>query len=693
MRRLMWQKKKDVTSTQSTDGIEVEKCNINIANGKWSPCNETDDDLARLIYQVYKVKNINVEGATEETVVDQQPVSSNADESSVIGKNILKSSDEIDHRGINDGDTEINSYVNFESDPTVLEGISRADINASASNNRDKHVVDENELIKIEPDNFELKNVKDSKLKSFPNKNKSDPVNDEKLKELTSKIMTSCLQNKDEDQVGMAFCWLWDFAGQKDFYATHQVFLSKFAVYLLVTDSLEFSTAGSQGIDFEDSAQYVSFWFDAIHCYWSTTKKGKLDPPIIVICTNEDHFKKSSERDQRKQQFIDNLGQVLYNQEKKGHLRKIYFISNTEDDDCVFEEIREEISRQAMAMRDWGQDCPLKWLLFQQVLLKLKESKVPISSIQRLLKIAKHEDINISKDDDVKQCLQYCHDIGTVVYFNEEKLADFVILDPKWLIDAFRCLVSDKIENNIKVSDDWQTLKDTGQISESLISLLFSKEPELKFEANKEHLIEVMKRFDIIVNLKDSNKLYMPCMIKSCSFSEVRRQFSEGSQSTRKTSWLCLEFKFLPPAFFNHIIAWYIKQYRVSIIIDKENRRTRNALYRQVGVFDLDKSGCEQLVVCEGPNTIALQVWDSRISNKTYGNVGSDLFRFVKELRNRYSLNIQYSNTFTCKDGDFTINRKTIEDLFTTDYRCIEHNTNHVSDDLVKSWDFSEELK
>lgn len=39
MRRLLWQEKEDVTSTQSTDGIEVEKCNINITNGKWTPCN------------------------------------------------------------------------------------------------------------------------------------------------------------------------------------------------------------------------------------------------------------------------------------------------------------------------------------------------------------------------------------------------------------------------------------------------------------------------------------------------------------------------------------------------------------------------------------------------------------------------------------------------------------------------------
>lgn len=33
-----------------------------------------------------------------------------------------------------------------------------------------------------------------------------------------------------------ADCGFWDFAGQKDFYATHQTFLSTNAIYLLVAD-------------------------------------------------------------------------------------------------------------------------------------------------------------------------------------------------------------------------------------------------------------------------------------------------------------------------------------------------------------------------------------------------------------------------------------------------------------------------
>ncbi|VDI83687.1 coiled-coil and C2 domain-containing protein 1 [Mytilus galloprovincialis] len=674
MKRLLWHNKEDVTSTQSTDGIEVEKCNINIADGKWSPCNETDDDLTRLIHQVYKDKLLN---ATDES-------------RRVSDKSLSTSASNSDYKDTFKDDT---SSVRNESDDTLWIGSRIPDIHSVIPDNKNNHEAVEIDLNQIQRDNVKSETANGHTVNNYLNENVSDRVNDENINEMTSTIMKSCLKSTTEERNDMlAFCWLWDFAGQKDFYATHQVFLSKCAVYLLVTDSLEFSTAENQGLDFEGSAEYVCFWFDAIHCYWSTTKKGRLDPPIIVVCTNEDRFKEPSERKKRQRQFKDNLGQVLKDQEKKKHLRNIYFISNTEDVDIVFEEIRKEIYRQAMEMEDWGKICPLKWLLFQQVLLKLRDNNVPISSTKTLLKIAKHDDIGISEENEVKRCLKYCNDNGTVIYFDEENLADHVILNPKWLIKAFRCLVSDKIDNVIEVSDDWQQLKDTGQLTDSLISSLFRKEPNLKFENNKAHLIEVMKRFDIIVNLKDSTTLYMPCMIKACSFSEVQKHFSDGSQSITKTSWLCLEFKFLPPAFFNHIIAWYVKKYNVSYIIDKECRSKRNALYRQVGVFDLDLSRCEQLVVCKGHNTIALQVWHSRMSKKTYGNLGSELFRVVETLQNRYSLHISYIKTFTCYDGDFTIQRKTIDDLLTEEYRCFEHKKNHKSDDLVKPWDFSEQL-
>ncbi|VDI15912.1 Hypothetical predicted protein [Mytilus galloprovincialis] len=640
---------------------------------------QIDDALTRLIHQVYTENNLNEEVPAEENVVDERNLVSKTYESSVSDE---ESSDESSDT---DNFIEDNQSVFYDSD--YSKKIHKTD------NNLDNETLETN-LNQKQTKTINFKNEYNHYVAIKSNETESDQINDDDIKQMTSTIIKSSLQLRERKHNDMlAFCWLWDFAGQKDFYATHQVFLSNCAVYLLVTDSLDFTTTEKPGINFEDSTQYVRFWFDAIHCYWSTTKRGQLDPPIIVVCTNEDKFKDSSERQKRREQFQENLSKVLKNQKKKRHLRNIYFVSNTEDDDDVFDEIRNGISREAMDMTDWGRTCPLKWLLFQQVLGKLKESGVSISTTTKLFEIANHDDIGITKDEEFKLCLQYCHDNGTVIYFDEENLQDHVILDPKWLVDAFRCLVSDKIETVIKISDHWQKLTETGELTEKLITDLFKKEPKLHFLENKSHLLEVMKRFDILVNLKNSSALYMPCMMKPCTFEEVRKQFIDESQSFYRTSWLCLDFRFLPPAFFNHILAWYIKQYSVSVITEKGTRNVRKALYRQIGVFNLDLSGCEQFVVCEGPNVIALQVWNSRISDKTYGDLRKKLCKFVDSLLNRYRLKITFTKSFKCKDGDFTINRQKMNILLTKYYRCLEHKTNHISEDLVQPWYVREEIR
>ncbi|CAC5403711.1 unnamed protein product [Mytilus coruscus] len=684
MRRLLWQKKKEVTSPDSTDGIEIEKCNINVKNGKWSPCEKIHDDLDRLISQVYARKNKKVESLSgkhiRETVVDGEH-SSNYTEKS---HNDLEG--DCEQQEINLSLTqiaEVSSLLSHdESEDINPKETIHEETNNESSDCEEKSVTETTNATvypanKVQLDNIRFENPNTYLIdREIHNSNESEYEHgsEENIEEMTSAIIQPFLYQKESKiQDMLASCWLWDFAGQKEFYATHQVFLSSVAVFVLVTDSLECTTGETAWKGFDESASYVRFWIDVIHCYWSSREtEGRLDPPIIVVCTNTDKYEDKSERQKQQKRFIEYLCEVLFNQEKKDHLRKVYFVSNTDDSDDVFETIRKDISRQAMG--------------------KLKDSGVPISTTAKLFKISMHEGIGITTEEEFKSCLQYCHDNGTVIYFDEESLTDHVILDPKWLVDAFRCLVSDKMEFNSSLADDWHKLYEYGELTDSLIYHLFNKDKKRNFSKNKTHLLEVMKRFDIIVNLKNSTVLYMPCMMKSCSVEDVKKQLIGDSQSIRKTSWLCLEFEFLPPAFFNHILVWYIKQFSVTVILKKETRYERKALYRQIGVFDLDSSRCEQLVVCEGPNVIALQIWSSRMPNRTYGDFKTNLRQFIDTLRNRYRLKIAYKETFKCKDGDFTIHRESMDHLLTEKYRCVEHKINHTSDDLVNPWGLSAQL-
>lgn len=57
---------------------------------------------------------------------------------------------------------------------------------------------------------------------------------------MLSKVLQS---ESNKENVECAECDFWDFAGQKDFYATHQTFLTMNAIYLLTIDLSSFETA------------------------------------------------------------------------------------------------------------------------------------------------------------------------------------------------------------------------------------------------------------------------------------------------------------------------------------------------------------------------------------------------------------------------------------------------------------------
>ncbi|CAG2217722.1 TTN [Mytilus edulis] len=97
-----------------------------------------------------------------------------------------------------------------------------------------------------------------------------------------------------------ADCAFWDFAGQKEFYATHQTFLSANAVYLLVVDiSEDFKSKTYENMiekEFDSIGEYIDFWLDNIHCYCTDDKNtpmqcnedGNLNPPVIIVGTGID---------------------------------------------------------------------------------------------------------------------------------------------------------------------------------------------------------------------------------------------------------------------------------------------------------------------------------------------------------------------------------------------------------------------
>ncbi|CAG2242961.1 unnamed protein product [Mytilus edulis] len=225
--------------------------------------------------------------------------------------------------------------------------------------------------------------------------------------------------------------------------------------------------------------------------------------------------------------------------------------------------------------------------------------------------------------------LRYQHDIGNLIYFDD--IPDLVILQPQWLVDVLKCLVSARkfqIQRNIVYNSDWKELETTGRLTEDLITQAFRGEEEgTEFILYRRHILQIMEKFDIIVkpNMAEEESVsspddngesektkfpvhyYVPCLIKSKAISNIVDSFKVDGQDFNRTSWICMHFDFLPPAFFNHFLVNYIRRYQISLESSKHGCKL--ALYRGMGVFNLDSSGRIKLAVCVSRHVILFQIW------------------------------------------------------------------------------------
>ena len=181
---------------------------------------------------------------------------------------------------------------------------------------------------------------------------------------------------------------------------------------------------------------------------------------------------------------------------------------------------------------------------------------------------------------------------------------------------------------------------------------------------------------------------YVPCLIKVKSIKNVQENFKIEGINCQRTSWVCMDFDFLPPAFFNHVLVRYIRRYQIRR--EPSQRGNRLALYRGMGVFNLDTSGCTKLAVCVYGKVIQFQIWDWRENVvKSYKKVWENAVDFIAEIKRRYKTHVSYTIKMKCCDGSYDNPDGMVEvSKLQKDeqYYCDEHAITHNSKDLLDGW-------
>ncbi|KAL3889626.1 hypothetical protein ACJMK2_001962, partial [Sinanodonta woodiana] len=290
-----------------------------------------------------------------------------------------------------------------------------------------------------------------------------------------------------------------DFAGQYAFYTTHQMFLTRRAIYLLVSDaSKEVSDLVEDDCYFDSHGimkcrihDLVQVWMNSIHSCAKpdqdelysanshTSSYEVLPPPVILVGTHIDQIPQKrpsvfgkfvrrirrvvfsggnnpdprkplkydvqSQQDYRREhglRYLKEIRSFLRDKPTTVHLVDEDFAIDNSVLDSKLEELKKKIVEVASQQPYWGEQIPTRWFLLEQQLMKLRDAGVKIVSYSTVENLNKEGTVRIEESEELDLFLRYLHETGTIIYFGIEVLRDNVLLDPKWMIDALKLLIN-----------------------------------------------------------------------------------------------------------------------------------------------------------------------------------------------------------------------------------------------------------
>ncbi|KAL9956222.1 hypothetical protein ACROYT_G037669 [Oculina patagonica] len=371
------------------------------------------------------------------------------------------------------------------------------------------------------------------------------PLSTQEIPEEVSSLVEKLLHkvNKEEDDEDI-YSVLWDFGGQLVYYVTHPLFLTTRAIYLLTYDLSQnrHDTANplvKQGMfkKFKDNfclktnLDYLDFWMthfasltsrdenNILHSCLKSVLPEKL-PPVFLVCTHADTPWGGGDPCVLADEIFDFLQTKPYS----SHLfERVFVVDNTksgsssECPDVI--DLRREVLAVAKELPQMREQIPIKWLKYQKALQVIKERYKHIPLV-RAKQIAS-EVCKIDNDEEIMTLLNFLHDQRILIHFDDTpELNKLVVLDPQWLIDVFKKVITVKPYdyNEREFKEQWRQLETTGILEEKLLEHVWG--PLFDHKETSESLIAIMEKFSLLCPLPSldascSKQYLVPSMLMS----------------------------------------------------------------------------------------------------------------------------------------------------------------------------------
>ncbi|HIE31128.1 MAG TPA: GTP-binding protein, partial [Methanosarcinales archaeon] len=221
----------------------------------------------------------------------------------------------------------------------------------------------------------------------------------------------------DDQKIGLN---VWDFGGQEIMHATHQFFLTKRSLYLLVLDAR-----------LGDEENRIEYWLKIIKSFGG-------DSPVIIVGNKID------------EQPLD--------VDRRGLMAKYRSIKDICEVSCKtgggIDELKEVIGREVGLLDHIHDPLLTTWSAVKNRLEEMEEDYIPY---QEYLSMCQTEGVT----DDLSQrtLINLLHDLGIILNFREDpRLKDTNILNPEWVTNGVYRILNSKDLFQMEGVLEWEML-------------------------------------------------------------------------------------------------------------------------------------------------------------------------------------------------------------------------------------------
>jgi hypothetical protein len=345
-----------------------------------------------------------------------------------------------------------------------------------------------------------------------------------KSQDIDKELLMKCLAEEVNISDSRFVISLFDFGGQSVFNVIHPFFLTRYGVYAVVFNMewLLGDGAGGDSMAKEECLAYLNFWINSIviHTY---NPKTQETAPIVLIGTRKDKI--SSPRDHQAislvlfEKFKNNTAWpfVIANANgvaANGRTTLWFFpVDNTQGrEDQTMKDLL-MVMEATIDQSDYvHEERPLVWLQTIDKLRKLSKSYITYEEIQEI-----GESCGVGENN-LPYLLKFLHEMGILMWHEDEELRDIVILDPlKFFVEPVTVIIckhkptaGDPTQHLLPVHkvcrkkyyEEWKQMEDYGILSHKLLYGLLSAD----YESHVNRLVHLMIKYGLLVPISFENE-------------------------------------------------------------------------------------------------------------------------------------------------------------------------------------------